>query len=317
MSEIVLALGRACRSLLHPRMWLLMIWPGALATLFWGVMLMLGGSRLLGALQTWLSGFDLYRDAVQLWPLSLIATALGYVLLLSVFVPLVLITASLIIGVFSMPMIVALVAGRHYPGLARQAGGSLAGSLGNALWSCAGLAGLALLSLPLWVIPLLWPLIPVALFGWFNQRLFRYDALAEHASADELRLLTDRHAGHYLLLGVILALIGHIPVLGFFMPVLGGLAFKKNPLKMILGGSFHLSDRAWAVLAVRYGLFWWACAIANEVVRRTQSDIVWGYFRVAVIVVAVIFALAQTPFLLKHNQPPEAAGVPEPPDPGF
>jgi intracellular septation protein len=99
--------------------------------------------------------------------------------------------------------------------------------------------------------------------------------------------------------------------------LLGGLALKKNPLKMILGGSFHLSDRAWAVLAVRYGLFWWACAIANEVVRRTQSDVVWGYFRVAVIVVAVIFALAQTPFLLKHNQPPEAAGVPEPPDPGF
>jgi len=99
--------------------------------------------------------------------------------------------------------------------------------------------------------------------------------------------------------------------------LLGGLLLKKNPLKLLLGGTFHLSDRAWAILAMRYGLFWWACAIANEVVRRTQTDLVWGYFRVAVIVAAIIFALAQTPFLLRHNQPPQEAGVPEPPDPGF
>ena len=97
----------------------------------------------------------------------------------------------------------------------------------------------------------------------------------------------------------------------------GGLIMKKNPLKLMLGQAFNLSDRAWAVLAVRYGLFWWACAIANEVVRRTQSDVTWGYFRVAVIVVAVVFALAQTPFLLKHNSPPQPPAVPEPPDPGF
>jgi len=97
----------------------------------------------------------------------------------------------------------------------------------------------------------------------------------------------------------------------------GGLLMKKNPLKLMLGQAFNLSDRAWAVLAVRYGLFWWACAIANEVIRRTQSDITWGYFRVAVIIVAVLFALAQTPFLLKHNKPPGPPAVPEPPDSGF
>jgi intracellular septation protein len=97
----------------------------------------------------------------------------------------------------------------------------------------------------------------------------------------------------------------------------GGLYLKKNPLKLMLGQAFHLSDHAWAVLAVRYGMFWWACAIANEVVRRTQSDVTWGYFRVAVIVAAVLFALAQTPFLLKHNTPPESPPLPEPPDSGF
>jgi intracellular septation protein len=97
----------------------------------------------------------------------------------------------------------------------------------------------------------------------------------------------------------------------------GGLALKKNPLKYILGGAFALPDRAWTVLAVRYGLFWWACAVANEVVRRTQKDAIWAEFRVVVIALAVVFALAQTPFLLKHAKAAAELPTPEPPEPGF
>ena len=99
--------------------------------------------------------------------------------------------------------------------------------------------------------------------------------------------------------------------------LLAGLAINKNPLKMALGGTFQLSDRAWRTLAVRYALFWWVCAIANEAVRRTQSDHTWVIFRGAALGVAVVFALAQTPFLMKHNR---ADGPPEilpPPDPGI
>jgi intracellular septation protein len=93
-----------------------------------------------------------------------------------------------------------------------------------------------------------------------------------------------------------------------------GLALGKNPLKAILGHAFQLSDRAWRILAVRYGAFWWASAAANEWVRRTQTAEVWAEFRVAAIVAAVVFAIAQTPFLMKQNRQGVA---PEPPDPGF
>jgi intracellular septation protein len=97
----------------------------------------------------------------------------------------------------------------------------------------------------------------------------------------------------------------------------GGLAMKKNPLKALLGGAFDLPDRAWKVLAIRYGVFWWACAIANEVIRRTQSSETWAVFRVVVLVAAVLFALAQTPFLLKHNRTGRTADIPEPPESGL
>ena len=97
----------------------------------------------------------------------------------------------------------------------------------------------------------------------------------------------------------------------------GGLVLKKNPLKAILGGAFRLPDRAWGVLAVRYGLFWWACAVANEIVRRTQTAETWAVFRVVVLIVAVVFAVAQMPFLFKHSLAPKEVEAPDPPDPGF
>lgn len=97
----------------------------------------------------------------------------------------------------------------------------------------------------------------------------------------------------------------------------GGLAMKKNPLKALLGGAFEIPDGAWRVLTIRYGLFWWGCAVANEIVRRTQTAETWGFFRVAVIVAAVVFALAQTPFLMKHNRAGQPAEMPEPPESGL
>jgi intracellular septation protein len=97
----------------------------------------------------------------------------------------------------------------------------------------------------------------------------------------------------------------------------GGLVMKKNPLKALLGGAFDLPDSAWRTLAVRYGLFWWGCGIANELVRRNLSAVIWGEFRLAVMIAAVVFALAQTPFIMRHNRIDRTGKVPEPPESGL
>lgn len=95
-----------------------------------------------------------------------------------------------------------------------------------------------------------------------------------------------------------------------------GLLIGKNPLKALLGGAFDLPEKAWARLAIRYGAFWWACAISNEIVWRTQSDIVWGYFRTGALIAAVVFALAQAPFLIANNRRAEPPSLAEPPESG-
>ena len=94
-----------------------------------------------------------------------------------------------------------------------------------------------------------------------------------------------------------------------------GIALKKNPLKFILGGTVPLSDKAWNTLAIRYGLFWWASAAANEVVRRTQTDQMWVWFKIAAVAAGILFAVVQIPFLIKHGAVGDGAEVP-PTDPG-
>jgi CysZ protein len=225
VSEITTALVRAFFSLLHPRMLLLMLWPVLVALILWLGLALSFWSQMAAWIQLQFGQSAAIGWAISAWPLSLVATHLAWILLALLFVPLVLITAVLIIGVFAMPAMVGQVAQRAYPGLERRHGGSFAGGLWNSGAALAWLGLLLLLSLPLWLFPLLWPVLPILLFAYLNQRVFRYDALAEHAAAWEMEILFRRHRRELFLLGVAVALFGLIPFLGFLAPVYGGLAF--------------------------------------------------------------------------------------------
>ena len=225
MSEITKALIKAFASLLHPRMLLLMLLPVLVALALWLGLALAFWSQAAAWLQAQFELSAAIGWAVSVWPLSLVAAHLAWILLVLLFVPLVLITAVLIIGLFAMPAMVGLVAERAYPQLERRQGGTFAGSLWNGVMALAGLALLVVLSLPLWLFPLFWPVLPIVLFAYLNQRVFRYDALYEHATAWEMETLFRRDRRELFLLGVVVALFGLIPLLGLLAPVYGGLAF--------------------------------------------------------------------------------------------
>jgi CysZ protein len=225
MERVFAALLKGFASLLHPRMLWLMVWPILVALAIWVTLAALYWSQAASWIGLELHQWRAYEWAVSIWPLKLVAASLAWLFLLFLFVPVVLITAVLIISVVSMPAMVAHVGERDYPGLARGKGGTFAGSVWNALAALVYFALLVAVSVPLWLIPLLWPVLPIALFGYFNQRVFRYDALAEHASPTELIEVIARNRGELFLLGVALAVIGHLPLVGLAMPVYGGLVF--------------------------------------------------------------------------------------------
>ena len=225
MERIFAALLKGLASLMHPRMLWLIVWPILVALAIWLTLAALYWSQAAAWMDLKLHQWPVYDWAVSVWPLTLVAAWFAWLFLLFLFVPVVLITAVLIISVVSMPAMVTHVGERDYADLARRKGGTFAGSLWNALVSLVYFTLLFAVTLPLWLFPLLWPVLPVVLFGYFNQRVFRYDALAEHGTAAEMVDLIRRDRGELFVLGIALAVIGHIPLIGLVMPVYGGLVF--------------------------------------------------------------------------------------------
>jgi CysZ protein len=215
----------AAGNVLHPRMLWLMLWPMLAALAVWGTAAVFLWVRLAERLAAWLErGLDwaLSWAHVDLHAASLVA---ANVLLFLGFVPLVYLTALFILSVFGMQKMVDHVAQRSFPQLERRHGGGVAGTGWNSLVALFGMVGLAVLSAPFWLFPPLWPAIPVVVLGWVNQRLLRYDALAEHADAREMAHLFRNRRGGLYALGALLALAAYVPIVGFFAPVLFGLAF--------------------------------------------------------------------------------------------
>ena len=215
----------AFRNLLHPRMLWLMVWPVMVAIGLWGVALFFMWAQLVLWLAERIRAGLAYATFWVEWDSSDVALFAAKLLVLIMLVPLVQFTALLILGIFGMPSMVEHVAARRFQGLARRRGGNFAGSVVNSSVAVAGLIGLALLSLPFWFFPPLWPAIPLLIFGWVNQRVLRYDALAEHAGADEMRQVFAANGGRLYALGAVLALLAYVPLVGFVAPVLFGLAF--------------------------------------------------------------------------------------------
>jgi hypothetical protein len=214
-------------NLLHPRMLWLMVWPMLVSLTLWGIAAFFLWGRLalwLGQrLQQWLEPAAAFIR-FDLGDAALIA---AHVVLFLLFVPLVYVTALFILGVFGMQKMVDHVAGRSFPALERRRGGGLTGSVWNGVVALAGMAGMFAISLPLWLLPPLWPLIPLVILSWVNQRLLRYDAVAEHADPQEMaRLFRERRSALYAL-GLLLALAAYVPFVGLVAPVVFGLAFIR------------------------------------------------------------------------------------------
>ena len=90
----------------------------------------------------------------------------------------------------------------------------------------------------------------------------------------------------------------------FSAALLGGLAFGKIFLKTVMGDALQMADEGWRKLTWRTGLFFFAVALLNEAVWRTQSENFWVNFKVfGILPLTCIFFAAQTPLMLRHANP--------------
>ena len=143
---------------------------------------------------------------------------------LILFVPLVFTTALLITAFFSMPALIRLVADRDYPQLKRENGGSNIGNLLNVALAIGVFIAIWVLSLPFWLIGI-GVIVPFIAAVYLNQRLFRFDAVAEHASNEEMKNMFSIYQSSWWGLGLLTGLLQFVSILNVFAPVFTALAF--------------------------------------------------------------------------------------------
>jgi len=223
MTPIFDALSRAFRDLFQFKVLWIVIWPIlaaaflwlALGVIFWDTFSGWFASGLTAiGMQSWLEGLE------PRW----VADGIQAIVHLILFVPLVFITALVITALFAMSALIRLVSGRDYPQLKREHGGGVAGNLLNALLAIGIFAAIWVFTLPLWLIGA-GVAVPFIAATYLNQRLFRYDALAEHASREEMEAMFLRHRSSWWGLGLLTGLLQFVPFLNLFAPVLTALAF--------------------------------------------------------------------------------------------
>jgi intracellular septation protein len=87
-----------------------------------------------------------------------------------------------------------------------------------------------------------------------------------------------------------------------------GLALGKSPIKLVMNDAIKLSDTGWKRLTLRFGIFFIALAILNEVVWRTQPDALWVLFRMpGLLIISFLFSFTQVPMMLREAKAMEAA----------
>jgi CysZ protein len=223
MTAVFDAFARALRDLFSLRVLWVVVWPILLALLLWLVL----GVTFWGTFSGWIAqGLD--AIGIQDWLADLkpvwIANAIQALLHLMLFVPMVMLTALILTALFGMPALIRVVAERDYPQLSRKAGGGLVGSLWNAAIAISLFAALWLVTLPLWLIGV-GIIVPFVAAAYLNQRLFRYDAIAEHATASEMAELFSNERSGWWGLGLLTGLVQFVPLLNLLGPVLAALAF--------------------------------------------------------------------------------------------
>lgn len=97
--------------------------------------------------------------------------------------------------------------------------------------------------------------------------------------------------------------------------LLGGLLLGKQPLRALLGTVIPINDRAWRILTFRYGLYFLAVAVVNEMVRSEalvgwaaarigRGDVdpadVWVSFRGVLWIASSAFGLSQIPLIMRN-----------------
>jgi hypothetical protein len=207
---------RAVAYCLHPRVIALSLLP----LLVTGV-LTLGLSYLfwepaLAAVRSALESWSLVNSMLQ-WMSQMFGsgfrTVFTQMIVVALSIPIIVAVVLILVGLWTTPAAVAMVARRRFANLERRHGGAWwKGALLSLAYTVAALF-MVLVTLPLWLVPGLALLLPPLIWGWLAAKVMGFDALAEHASAQEREAIVRAHRWPMLVIGILTGFLCGIPSL--------------------------------------------------------------------------------------------------------
>jgi len=95
----------------------------------------------------------------------------------------------------------------------------------------------------------------------------------------------------------------------FGAALFAGLWLKRPLLKILFDGALHVTEEGWRKLTWRWAFFFFALAVLNEVIWRTQSTDVWVKFKTfGFLPITLLFALAQAPLIMRYETKEDETG---------
>lgn len=228
MGDVVLALMRTVGSLRNGRIWGYVLAPALISLVLWIALAIWG----LGQMVNWLLGHQPLTLLIA-WGVAWLATILAYMGAWMAIFALAYLTASLLAAIIVMPLLLKHLAETDYADVAPMGKDSFSSAAVNSVVASLLFVAGWLLTLPLWIVPGLSLILPLLLMAWYNRRTFAYDALSLHASDAEWKALRPQTKWPMFMLGLTMALLAHVPLLGLLVPALAALSFVHYGLEAL------------------------------------------------------------------------------------
>ena len=228
MGDVMLALARTFGSLRTGKVWLYVLTPALLSLL-----LAIG-------LAIWALGWAVEQmmafppmTLLVSWGLVWLAHILAYLGGWMAIFALAYLMASLLAAIVIMPLMLRHLSQGEYRDVAAMGKDSFVAAAVNSIGASLIFIVAWVVTIPLWLIPGFSLLVPLLLMGWLNRRTFAYDALSMHATDSEWASLRAVQKTPLFMLGLTMALLAHIPLVGLLAPALAALAFVHFGLEAL------------------------------------------------------------------------------------
>lgn len=228
MGDVMQALARTFANLKSGKVWLYVLTP-ALLSLLLSIALAVWG---LGAVVHYLLDYP-PMTWLTAWGLAWLATILAYLGGWLAIFAIAYLCASLLAAIVVMPLMLKHLSATEYRDVAPMGKDSFVAAALNSVLASLIFVAAWLATIPLWLIPGFSLLMPMLLMAWLNRRTFAYDALSMHATAGEWTALRQKNKAPLFMLGLTMALLAHIPLLGLLVPALAALAFVHYGLEAL------------------------------------------------------------------------------------